>query len=83
MLDPPGLVASAARKTKSSNVTPCVNPVTFSAYWLGGATVVFSVALYVHVPGDVVQSKPPKTLTASRAAFTTRFSTKLPALAHA
>jgi hypothetical protein len=45
MLDPPAIVASAALNAKSSNVTPCVNPVTCSAYPLGGATVVFCAAL--------------------------------------
>jgi hypothetical protein len=60
--------ALTASNSKSSNVTPVVRPLTCNAYPAAvGATFVFVAALY----SQVVQSKPPYTVTPSSAAPTT------------
>jgi hypothetical protein len=63
--------AAIESNSKSSNVTPVVNPLIWSANPAAvGASFVFVLALYAHV----VQSKPPYTFTPSREAPTTSCS---------
>jgi len=76
MLDAPAPLATLRgaaieSNSKSSNVTPVVSPLTWSANPAAvGASFVFVLALYAHV----VQSKPPYTDTPSREAPTTSCS---------